>query len=273
MTKKNASEASSQLALRASTDLVGAADLNFDSDASHGLENVTARDMIVPRLAILQDLSPQLKKAKSEYIEGAEVGMIADVGIGQTFPGGVWYLPVYYRKDFLEWAPRSSGKGLVAIHSDMSILDKCTLDDKRRPILPNGNYIAETAQFFGVNLSAQARPSFVPMASTQLKKARRWIATAKGERIPGAGGRELPAPLYYRTYYLSTATESNNEGEWTGWTVKSGPSLPEINKRDHGYDAAELLAAAREFYAQLRAGSASGDMSRLDGLDDEEAVL
>ena len=134
------------------TEMVVADD--FADHAGGGLENVGAGDLLVPRLAILQDLSPQLKKSKTEFIEGAKVGDICDVGTGELFPEGIMFLPVYYRKDYLEWAPRASGKGLVNIHADPAILDQCSRNEKNQPILENGNLIAETAQMFGLNLSA-----------------------------------------------------------------------------------------------------------------------
>jgi hypothetical protein len=89
----------------------------FADNAGAGFENVTSEDMLIPRLTVLQGLSPQIQKSKSEYIKGAEVGHIADVGIGEVFPDGIEFLPVYYRKEYLEWAPRESGKGLQGIHT------------------------------------------------------------------------------------------------------------------------------------------------------------
>lgn len=234
---------------------------DFAGFAGAGMEDVGASDLLVPRLAILQDLSPQVKKNKGEYIEGAEIGMIADLGTGELFPDGVWFLPVQYRKDYLEWAPRNTGKGLVAIHADPAILDQCTRDERNRPILPNGNYIAETAQFFGINLSAGRRHSFIPMASTQLKKARRWNTLAMGERLKRSDGSEFVAPLFYRTYNLTTVPEENSEGDWSGWKVERGLALPEITVEAHGVDWRQLKAEALEFRATLARGEVRGDLS------------
>lgn len=205
------------------------ADDFFQSNAGAGLDNVNSSDMLVPRLTILQSLSPQLKQRDSAYIEGAEVGDICDVGTGQLFKSSLLFLPVYYRKDYLEWAPRSSGGGLVAIHSDPAILEQTTRNDKKQPVMANGNLIQETAQFFGFNLSAGRQMCFLPMASTQLKKARKWITMATGEKLRRADGSEFTAPLFYRTYELGSAEESNAQGGWAGWTVKRGPALPEMD--------------------------------------------
>lgn len=240
-------------------------DQDFEQYAGEGLDNVGADDLLVPRLGILQSLSPQLKKSKSEYIEGAEDGMIADLGTGELFPDGLWFLPVMYRKEYIEWAPRDSGKGLVAIHPDASILDETTKDDRGRPTLENGNYIAETAQFYGLNLSAGGRMSFIPMTSTQLKKARRLNTLAMGEKLKRANGTEFTAPLWYRTYHFGSAEESNNEGDWSGWTITRGKALPEIAIDVDGLDWRSLKETAIEFRASLIEGKAKGDVEGMEG--------
>jgi len=237
------------------------AEVSFEEFAGVGLEQVTAEDILVPRLAVLQALSPQVNKRKSEYISGAEVGTIADLGTGELYPDGVWFLPVYYRKDYIEWAPRDSGKGLVNIHTDPRILDGCSRDDRNRPTLSNGNYIAETAQFFGIDINNN-KLCYVPMTSTQLKKARRWNTLASGEKLKRADGSEFTAPLFYRTYHLTTAEESNNDGDWFGWKVERGAALPEIDS--DVCDWRDLKARAIEFHSSLVAGEVKADTSSLD---------
>ena len=43
-------------------------------DAGTASENMTADDMLIPRLRILQSGSPQVKKSEGAYIKGAEEG-------------------------------------------------------------------------------------------------------------------------------------------------------------------------------------------------------
>lgn len=236
-------------------------DDDFAAYAGAGLENITSSDLLVPRLVILQALSPQVKRSKGEYIEGAEPGIIADVGTGEIFPDGVWFLPVLYKKEYLEWAPRESAKGLVTIHSDSSILDSTKKDDRGKNVLPNGNYIVDTAQFYGLNLSAGGRLCFIPMTSTQLKKSRRWNTLAAGEKLRRADGSEFTAPMFYRTYNLSTVEESNNDGEWSGWKVDRGIALPEISDEEHGMNWRSIKEAAVSFQESIVKGAARGDVS------------
>jgi hypothetical protein len=185
------------------------------------------------------------------------------------------FLPVYYRKDYLEWAPRSSGQGLVNIHTDPSILDQCERNERNQPVLPNGNYVAETAQFFGMNLTADGRKSFIPMASTQLKKARKWLTLATGEKLKRADGSTFMAPIFYRTYLLSTAEESNNEGSWSGWKIDRGPALPELGAEPYSMDWKAIKEDAVAFRESLIKGESRADVSQMaesGSSDGEEAM-
>jgi hypothetical protein len=248
---------------------------DFAEFAGAGMENVTANDLLVPRLSIIQALSPQLQRKKPEYIEGAEIGDIVDVGTGELFKDGIMFLPVYYRKDYLEWAPRSSGQGLVNIHTDPSILDHCERNERNQPVLPNGNYVAETAQFFGMNLTADGRKSFIPMASTQLKKARKWLTLATGEKLKRADGSTFMAPIFYRTYLLSTAEESNNEGSWSGWKIDRGPALPELGAEPYSMDWKAIKEDAVAFRESLIKGESRADVSQMaeSGYSDGEEAM
>lgn len=223
----------------------------------NGYESVTVDDLLVPRLNILQALSPQLKKSDAAYIKGAEAGDICDVGTGEVFKDGIKFLPVMYRKEFLEWAPRNTGGGLVNVHTDASILEQTTRDDKNRPIMPSGNLISETAQFYGLNLSANNRRCFLPMSSTQLKKARKFITLAMSEKLKRSDGSEYTAPLFYRSYDLSTAEEQNNEGTWYGWTIARAESVVEM-----GDYPANLVEECLAFRDVLNSRKVSGDMSQ-----------
>lgn len=236
----------------------------FGQFAGEGLENVGATDILIPRLMIAQQMSPQINKKKAEFIEGLEIGQIFDVGTGDVYADGITFLPVLYRKDYLEWAPRDTGKGLQGVHTDPAILDQCTPNEKKQPTLPNGNIIIETAQFFGLNITGGRRPSFIPMASTQLKKSRKWNTLASSEKLRRADGSEFTAPLFYRSYLLTTGEESNNEGDWSGWVINRGPTLQEIAEQ-FDLDPAALLAECKKMKDDIMGGKAQADVSGMDG--------
>lgn len=222
-----------------------------------GLENVGAGDLLIPRLTILQGLSPQVVQGKPEFDPDAKVGDIYDVGLQEIFRDGLLFLPVHWVKQWLEWYPRNTKKGLAEIHDTPDILDKTERDEKKRPILPNGNYIAETAQFYGFNVTAGMRRSFLPMASTQLKKSRRLLTLSTGEKVQRADGSEFTPPLFYRTYHLTTGPESNTEGDWMGWKIERGPTLEELpNWRS-------IMGDIKGFRDALTKGDIRGDIAAM----------
>ena len=241
----------------------------FEDYAGMGMENVTSSDILIPRLSILQALSPQVSKKKAEFIEGAEVGMICDVGTEEIFPDGIVYVPVFFEKQWLEWGPRSSNIGLAGIHKTDLILQECTWNERRQPVLPNGNYIAETAQMFGINVTAGMRKSFIPFTSTQLKKSRRWLSWATGEELRRSDGTKFTPPLFYRSYDLSTVDETNSEGDWSGWKIERGETLAELAETV-GFDLREVMTDAKAFYDSLVAGAASADVASMQPSGEKE---
>jgi hypothetical protein len=230
----------------------------FSDHAGQGLENVKASDVTIPRITILQALSPQINAKKPEFIKGAKVGDICDVGTGDLFESPLVFLPVHYTKQWLEWAPRASGKGLIAIHADNLILDECKQDEKGRYKTKDGNLISETAQFFGLNLMAGNRRSFLPLSSTQLKKAKKWLTLSTSERIVRPNGTSFVPPIYYRSYELSTVEESNAEGDWVGWKIERGARLQDIDF--NGMQWQEVLRDALEFREKLVEGQIKGQV-------------
>lgn len=243
---------------------VALADASFAELAGAGLENVGANDLIIPRLTILQSLSPQINSRKPEFIDGAKTGEICDVGTGEIFEPPLQFLPVHYLKQWLEWAPRATGKGLVKIHSDADILEACTRDEKNRPFTKDGNRISETAQFFGLNMSAGGRRCFLPMASTQLKKAKRWLTLSTSEKAARADGSNFTPPLFYRLYELSVMEEDNVQGSWLGWKIERGLRLQDFSENWNS-----IMKEAIEFRESIKKGAVRGEVAPEEETDAE----
>lgn len=237
----------------------------FELHSGLGMESVTANDVLIPRITILQALSPQLNKNKPEYIKGAEVGQICDTAMGEILPSPVRVIPVHYSVSYLEWAPRTSSRGLVAIHAKMP--DGVTKNDKNQNVLPNGNNVVESAQFFCLLPDYGNRRVFLPMTSTQRKKAKRWMGWATGERLKNSAGREFIPPLYYRSYLLSTIHENNQQGDWEGWLIERSLPVTELE------GTANIITNAVEFQKSIAAGLVRGDQDADPVHADDEDVM
>lgn len=221
-----------------------------------GFENVRQQDVLIPRLTILQGLSPQVIPSKSAYDKEARVGDIYDTGMSQIFKSAR-ILPLHFVTQWLEWAPRSSTKGLVHIHDEPPAKEKYTLNEKGQMITKEGNLIQETAQIYCLNLEANGRPCFIPFSSTQLKKARKLMTYATNERVI-SGGVEKTPPLFFRSYLLEVVPESNANGDWMGWKVTPDKRLDEL-------ESWQLrLTAVKEFRTRILAGEVRSDIDRDD---------
>lgn len=83
----------------------------IDRNSHRGDENVTTDDLTIPRIVLIQDLSPQYKKDKPEYIEGANVGDMFNTVTNQVYGNNITIIPVLFRKEFIIWKDRKAGGG------------------------------------------------------------------------------------------------------------------------------------------------------------------
>ena len=199
----------------------------LEADANAGSQNISQEDLALPFLKVLGQLSPEVNKRNGKYVEGAEPGMILNTVTNDIYDGskGIEVLPVYYKRQLVEWQDRGESKGApVAIHEATSdIMSKTTRDKSYKDRLPNGNYIENTANHFVVLLGKSPTTALISMKATQLKVSRKWNSMMMGIRMQGANGVFTP-PTYSHIYKLKTVQMSNDKGTWFGWDVtKIGP--------------------------------------------------
>ena len=199
----------------------------FEGDANKGSQNITQEDLALPFLKVLGQLSPEVNKKHGKYVEGAEPGMILNTVTNENYDGnkGIEVLPVYYKRQYVEWQDRGESKGApVAIHDAGSdILSKATRDKSFKDRLPNGNYLENTANHFVILLGKTPTTALISMKATQLKVSRKWNSMMMGIKLQGKDGLFTP-PTYSHIYKLKTVQMSNDKGTWFGWDVsKIGP--------------------------------------------------
>jgi hypothetical protein len=91
----------------------------FEQNAGAGMENVSQKDLAIPRISIIQSNSPHVKKGEGKYIKGAEEGDFLDSVANAIFAKGdegFVFVPCSYRRANIEWIPRKKGGGFVADH-------------------------------------------------------------------------------------------------------------------------------------------------------------
>lgn len=226
-------------------------------DSGLGKENITAADMALPRLAVLQALSKQVQQGKVEYRPDAKPGMIYDNVLNNLYSGetGMIVVPVSFRSTNLEWIPVDSGGGFVADHgASDEIYKTCEQDPKTKAwMTKEGHEIVKTAEYFVyIVQEGGVLPAVISLAKTGQRVSRSWNTMINSFEIPhpnGGGGTLNPA-MFYRHYKLTTGVQTNKKGQsWFTWKVE-----PVGNTMDLP-GGIEIYKKARKLYQDVASGA------------------
>lgn len=207
----------------------------MNQDSRRGQENVGMEDLTIPRLDVIQDLSPQHKENKPEYIEGAKVGMLFNSVTKQLYGSDVFFVPVFFRKEWVIWKDRKAGGGFAgAFPSEAEA--KAALSELDNP----DNYdINDTAQQFGLIIHDDGSTESIVMSMAKSKmKTSRQLNTMCNI----AGGDR-----FSRVYKISATEEQNQTGDdYWGIGVSQLGYVPEdvYHKAEALYD--EISAGTRD---------------------------
>jgi hypothetical protein len=234
MSKKN------EIAVKEEQPLVAFAS-DMMADAGLGFENVSANDVAIPYLKILQALSPELRGVTK--VAGAEEGLIINTVTGQLMKEGR-VIPCAFKKSYVEWTPREAGGGLVKEHTDEKILERTKKNERGQDVLPNGNLIVTTAYHYVMVVSDGGfERALLAMSSTQLKKSRRWLGQMMSLQVK-VGDKTFTPPPFSHSYHLGTGMETKDTNSWYGWLINDP-----LMVNDKG-----VYEAAKKFGADVSAG-------------------
>ena len=206
-------------------------------------------EMQIPFVRLLQPLSPQLNKKKSEYIDGASSGDAFNNVTGQYWDGeeGITVVPCFQTTKYLEFVPRDMGGGFRGEIAPTDPILQRTERQGAKEILPTGNELVKSDQHFClvVDEDGMFQPVVIDMKSTQLKVSRRWKTMISMNRAkhPKTGALFTP-PVFATMWKLRSVEESNDQGSWSNWTVEK---IGLVENR-------ELLLEAKAFRDSVVAG-------------------
>ena len=223
-------------------------------------------DLALPFLRILQDLSPEVKKSKPEFVEGAEPGDFLHSITRRVWKGstGLTVVPVSYERRHIEWKLRTEGGGFVKDWGYVpDLLATCSRNEKNQDILPNGNQLVATAVYYLLILTQDAEGGVVaveeavlPLKATQLKRARQWNALISSRKIQHPKtGQYLTPPMFYGTYLLTTVEESNDQGTWASLKVEPVGTVETM-----GAQGVQIYQMAKHIAAMVKRGERKADL-------------
>ena len=228
-------------------------------DSGAGMENMSSDDMMIPRLSILQQMSPQVNKRDGGYVEGAEPGFVLDNVAGKAIDGeqGITVVPISYRRAHIEW--KVDRGGMVQNHgADSSCLEGCSRGDRGQYITSEGNEIVPTSEYYVyvIEEDGSFSPAMLSMSKSQLKKARRWNSMMNRLQVPHPtdDGKKIGPAMFWNAYKLTTVPEENDQGSWFGWNIEmmfdanSGGIIEQLP------NGTGIYLSAREFKDQVSSG-------------------
>lgn len=232
--------------------------LDFASDAGAGLEGADKASFAIPFIIVLQGQSPQL-----ETIEGAKPGKFLNTITNELFDE-VEVVPCAYQRRFIRWSPRAAGGGYKGEYNPidvetgkvegMQLLNGMHLMDVPQGApafdpkgLPLYDHLADTRNHFVLFKSSSGawQPALISLASTQIKKSKRWMSRIQGLLMTGPSGSTYNPPSFSHVYKLASKKEENSKGSWYGVEVDMvGPVTD-----------AELYVNAKKFNQNVNAGA------------------
>ncbi len=179
-----------------------------DVSAADGLENAGDAGLQLPLLLLAQPLTPQVVDGK---LKPGDVVLNSDAETALIHAGGsLNFVPFYHFNEWIQWAPRETGEGILARSKDprgeLAKLAARQLQDLREKREGNSDEPRVTKyHVFFVLLDGQLAPVAITMSRTKFKKGQQLLALAlrRGPKIP----------LYAGKYQLTSVLEKNKKGQ------------------------------------------------------------
>ena len=227
--------AKNQVAVREEFELVTNEIPDFLKQGNRGAENVGTDDVIIPRIELIQALSPVRKKSDPAYIDGAEEGMLYNNVTRALYGTEVTVVPVYYTKQYLVWKDRKAGgggsNGFRGAFATKELADRAIAE-----LAEEALEVSDTAQHFVlVRNGDDWQEAVISMAKSKIKVSKRWNSLM----------RLTNTDSFSRAYKLSATTETNERNE----------SYFNFNVAALGFVNKELYERAEKLYETIRTGA------------------
>ena len=213
-----------------------------------GFEEMSADDLQLPRLKLLQAMSPEL-----ENDDALRAGHVLNSVTGDWWPSdqGVKVIPCVYHKTYVEWAPVGSGaKGPVAVHQSKEVMNNTIRGDDNKFYKNDnsGNYIEETANYFVLIIGGKGETSqaVISMKSSQLTPSRNWNSKMKNLKIQNSKGTYFTPPMWSHSYLLKSEKAKNGDKTWYKWKIELDSMLTDESHVSEASAFSKDMGAAKE---------------------------
>ena len=206
-------KATTAVAKKKTAQLAPAGAYDYGELAGVGFENIDSADLSIPFISILHTTSPQVEDQQPEGCAGGDFFNTVTKEFFKDLIG----IPVHQDKAYVEWKPRNSGGGFVAMHDVNS-------DEVKAAIAKHGNVgkipfgeneLVETHYVYLLILNEDGTESngfgVLSFTSTRIKQKKDWytsMLTLKGK----------PPTIAQRAKFGTTKVK-NDQGSWFNWII------------------------------------------------------
>ena len=169
-----------------------------------GNENVSANDMTVPRLDIIQQLSPQIDPSSPKYIEGAKLGHVFNSLSGEIY-NHCFVVNLQFEQRYQVFKKRNFGGGFEGSFDNeaqaLAHLDAAGLPREQYDVSETGIHKCMLLDDAG----NPAEPVMIYMSGSKLKVSRDWNSAIQL--------KNPQADRFASVWTLSSVGEKNRQGQ------------------------------------------------------------
>ncbi len=179
-------------------------------DTMEGFEEVNAATTAIPFLKLAQDLTPQTKKHKAEYIDGLEPGMLFNSATSEILGNNIDVIIMKFERVYIEWKPNRGG--FVGYHSPEHA-EKIAVDTSAfgKWQTEEGNELQEYYTYYALIVGRELEgPVILSLSSAGIKVAKQ-LNRLMTTHLMDDGKRALP---YYLVWNMSVVHLEKGEYDW-----------------------------------------------------------
>jgi hypothetical protein len=158
-----------------------------------------------------------------ESMAAAKPGMLFNT-VTEELTDELLFVPATTQHVYVEWIPRDSGGGFVAVHGMDSPVVKAAKEKATefgKLTLENGNDLIETFYVYGVtcNESDSTGLAVIAFTSSKIKVYKRYNTRLQTFMLVMPDKRKVRPPLYAHLTRITTAKEKNVKGEFHNFVL------------------------------------------------------
>lgn len=182
-------------------------------EGNEGFEGGNADDLILPRLAICQSLSPQRKKGDPLYIDGIEEGDIFNTVTGDIYEPPVRVTPVLLRKQRIKFAEKPGDPPVCMGRAQLGVGTEgiaCALNNGGPCKFPGfeKNDCKLVMNFPVIIHDAPGDPIVLSLKSSGISVGKKWFTEMKVWKVQGRS-----IPMYAQQFDLEAIERKFQKGQ------------------------------------------------------------